>query len=93
MPYPRVIKLEERHMHGRSNPTCTQVEIQDMGQPAKPVIGSDGKPVIIEIVESEPSSQDTDPLSGELGRRSSPLNYREASGPPASQCGCVWFLS
>jgi hypothetical protein len=92
--YPRVIKLEERHMHGRSNPTCTQVEIQDIGQPAKPVKGPDGKPIIVEVVESEPSSQETDPLSEGLGRRSSPLNYREVtSGPPASQCGCVWFLT
>ncbi|KAK0617187.1 hypothetical protein B0T14DRAFT_538789 [Immersiella caudata] len=91
--YPRVIKLEERHMHGRSNPTCTQVEIQDMGQPAKPVKGPDGKPIIVEVVESEPSSQETDPLSEGLGRRTSPLNYREVSGPPSSQCGCVWFLT
>lgn len=91
--FPRVVKLEERHMHGRSNPTCTQVEIQDFGQPAKPVKGPDGKPIIIEVVETEPSSQETDPLSEGLGRRHSPLNYREASGPPSSQCGCVWFLT
>ncbi|KAK0640909.1 hypothetical protein B0T16DRAFT_430892 [Cercophora newfieldiana] len=91
--YPRVIKLEERHMHGRMNPTCTQVEIQDMGQPAKPVRDPDGKPVVIEVVESEPSSQETDPLSEGLGRRDSPLNYREVTGPPSSQCGCVWFLT
>lgn len=91
--YPRVIKLEERHMHGRSSPSCTQVEIQDMGQPAKPIIGPDGKPVVIEIVESPPSLE-PDPLSDGLGRRAAPLGYRDASSQtPPGQCGCVWFLT
>jgi len=89
--YPRVIKLEERHMYGQPRPTCTQVEIQDSGKPAKPLKGSDGKPIVIEIMESEPSPQDA--LNSDLGRRSSPLDYRDASSNSANQCGCVWFFT
>jgi len=87
--YPRVIKVEERHMHGHQKPTCTQVEIRD-GQPAKPVMGPDKKPIVIEIEEMVSPPPDT---TGELGRRDSQFSERDGPSSPANQCGCVWFLT
>ncbi|KAK3349328.1 hypothetical protein B0T25DRAFT_569974 [Lasiosphaeria hispida] len=96
--YPRVIKLEERRMYGRSRPMCRQVEIQEFGQPARPVLDSNGKPIVIEIVENEPPPPESP--SPDMGKRSagwsSPISYRDnnPSGPDMrSQCGCMWFLT
>lgn len=86
-PYPRVIKIEERHMHGRQKPTCTKVQIQDMGEPAKPVKGPDGKPIIIEIEQTPLHDPEHD-----VRKRSPPLSERDGPSGP-SQCGCVWFLT
>ncbi|KAK4154337.1 hypothetical protein C8A00DRAFT_14505 [Chaetomidium leptoderma] len=53
-PYPRVIKLEERRMStaGAPKARCTQVEIQGRGEAARPILGHDGKPVVIDIGET-----------------------------------------
>lgn len=92
MPYPRVIKLEERHMYGPAKVRCEQVEIQEEG-PAKPVRDADGKPKVIEIIEAE-RSMDPDAATTDLGRRStSPLLDRDAGGNDSrNQCSCNWFM-
>lgn len=92
MPYPRVIKLEERHMYGPAKVRCEQVEIQEEG-PAKPVRDADGKPKVIEIIEAE-RSMDPDATTTDLGRRStSPLLDRDAGGNDSrNQCSCNWFM-
>ncbi|KAK4147527.1 uncharacterized protein C8A04DRAFT_9058 [Dichotomopilus funicola] len=59
-PYPRVIKLAERRLPAPPPPPppppprCTQVEIGAHGEKAKPVLGPDGMPLVVEIVESAP---------------------------------------
>ena len=96
-PYPRVIKIEERHMYGPAKVRCEKVEIQDVG-PAKPVKGPDGKPIVIEIIEAERSG-DPDSALTDLGRRStSPLLDRDASrdaggNDSRNQCSCMWFMT
>ncbi|KAK4166460.1 hypothetical protein QBC43DRAFT_18395 [Cladorrhinum sp. PSN259] len=55
--FPRVIKLGERRvwLPGGREAECRQIEIQGHGIEAKPVTDSKGNPVVIKIVENEPS--------------------------------------
>ncbi|KAK4039225.1 hypothetical protein C8A01DRAFT_47252 [Parachaetomium inaequale] len=55
-PYPRVIKLEERRVSTQGAPRaqCTQIEIRGPGEEARPFLGPDGRPVVVDIDESEP---------------------------------------
>ena len=98
MPYPRVIKLEERRMSTASAPRamCTQVEIQGSRQEAKPVLDDRGRPVVIEIEETDynlPSSTESSTQGGAaassavVGRRGGEVV------PDVSPCGCMWYLT
>ena len=79
-------------MYGPAKARCEQVEIQDMGLPAKPVI-VDGKPMVVEIIETE--REGNTPPPGLEKRSSSPLDYRDASGglDSRNQCSCMWFMT
>ncbi|KAK1832436.1 hypothetical protein QBC39DRAFT_304850 [Podospora conica] len=93
--YPRVIKIEQRHMYGPAKVRCEKVEIQEEG-PAKPLNGPDGKPLVVEIIEAE-TYRDPELERTELERRSSsPLvDRRDAGGNTDSrnQCSCMWFIT
>ncbi|GAB1315797.1 Glucan 4-alpha-glucosidase [Madurella fahalii] len=106
-PYPRVIKVEERRVptSGAPMPQCTQVKIQEPGQAAKVVHDDDGEPVVVQIVETEPSwgpvgVPDTDEVDG-LERRSFSSSswdrrrrgLQSRDGADMSACGCMWFLT
>jgi hypothetical protein len=99
-PYPKVLKLEERRIQGLPEPTCTQVEIQESGAPAKPVLDQSGNPVIVVISENEPPPPGG-AFSDKVRRRTlawqeddldHPLYYRDTSNE-MSECGCMWFLT
>lgn len=55
-PYPRVVKLAERRVStlGAPRAQCTQVEIQGFGEEARTLRGPDGRPVVVDIEETEP---------------------------------------
>jgi len=109
-PYPRVIKLQERRISTEGTPRarCTQVEIQGPDQEARPVRDPHGKPVVIDIEETDPfmppgapdSTEDVDDV-----RKRAPQDWDQAAGvfgrdgpgggglPDISPCGCMWFLT
>jgi hypothetical protein len=109
-PYPRVIKLQERRISTEGTPRaqCTQVEIQGPDQEARPVRGPDGKPVVIEIEETDPfmASGSSDSSEVDDVSRRAPQDWDQAMGgvfgrdgpggggpPDISPCGCMWFLT
>ncbi|KAL1840024.1 hypothetical protein VTJ49DRAFT_895 [Mycothermus thermophilus] len=53
--YPRVIKLSEHRIWTRGAPKaqCTQAEIRAPGERAQPVRDSEGKPIVVDIKETE----------------------------------------
>ncbi|KAL2015930.1 hypothetical protein VTK56DRAFT_4520 [Thermocarpiscus australiensis] len=97
LPYPRVIKLEESRLltSGAAVPACTQVEIQGDGQEAKVLRDSEGEPIVIEIMETEPVY--TPAPTEDVFKRSSrweetfPVLPRDDS-QDMTPCGCMWFL-
>ncbi|KAK3292739.1 uncharacterized protein B0H64DRAFT_419921 [Chaetomium fimeti] len=108
-PYPRVIKLQERRISTQDTPRarCTQVEIQGPGQEARPVRGPGGKPVVVEIEESDPFMPPGPPAAtgiDDVSKRA-PQDWDQAVGvfgrdghdggglPDISPCGCMWFLT
>ncbi|KAK2068666.1 hypothetical protein P8C59_003296 [Phyllachora maydis] len=88
--YPKVVKVEERRVaNAPSPPVCAQVEIGEPGTPAKPVLDSNGNPVTIIIVETEP------PPPGFLQRRLTSgqdsvghMLHDRDSDSDLSKCGC-----
>ncbi|EAQ85123.1 hypothetical protein CHGG_09137 [Chaetomium globosum CBS 148.51] len=108
-PYPRVIKLQERRISTEGTPRarCTQVEIQGPDQKARPVRGPGGKPVIVEIEETDPFMPPGPPGPDgidDVSKRAlqgwdqavGVLGRDEPGGvgvPDISPCGCMWFLT
>jgi hypothetical protein len=56
MPYPRVVKIEERRVNNSPAPVCSQMVIQPNNQPALPALDAHGHPIVITIDENEPGS-------------------------------------
>ncbi|KAK0709723.1 hypothetical protein B0T26DRAFT_743085 [Lasiosphaeria miniovina] len=95
-PYPRVIKLEERRMPDAPAAQCTQVQVQERGEPAKPVRDSKGNIVSLAIAEKNPVSASSTPTA-DVSKRS-PREHLDSSifqreGDAENQCSCVWFLT
>ncbi|KAK4229395.1 hypothetical protein QBC38DRAFT_359836 [Podospora fimiseda] len=67
--FPRVMKLGERRIYtpGRRQPECRQIEIQGPGVEPKPVLDSNNNPVVIKILEIEPSPHGPGPVTGPSG--------------------------
>ena len=96
MPYPRVIKLEERRISTASAPraVCTQVEIQGPRQEAKPVLDGQGRPVVIEIEETDYNLPSTSTDSSAAAATSAAVGRRGGEAvPDVSPCGCMWYLT
>jgi hypothetical protein len=97
--YPRVIKLEERRVSGSPMPRCTQVEIQGPGEEAKVVLDDQGKPIVVDIQESEsvvPAGAPTP--TADVSRRSARSDRDQTHQllprqevPDISACGCMWY--
>ncbi|KAM0331721.1 hypothetical protein ACHAQA_003400 [Verticillium albo-atrum] len=94
-PYPKIMKIEESRVSDDDAraAVCQQVEICEDGFTSIPVIGDDGDPVEVIIVEN----QRLVAYRFEESKRSikdSPLTPRDG-GPYSqlSECGCMWWFT
>ncbi|EFX05393.1 hypothetical protein CMQ_3462 [Grosmannia clavigera kw1407] len=89
IPFPRVVKLEERRMAGTPEATCVQYQLKPAGTgvTAVPNLDGNGKQIQVTIAEEE--------TENEYSRRSVPegalLERRDSA--ELSDCGCLWIVS
>ncbi|KAI1106604.1 hypothetical protein F4804DRAFT_20228 [Jackrogersella minutella] len=94
MPYPKVVKVEERRNAGSTTvkPWCRQYQIIDNSQNAVPVRDANGNYIEVYIDEDEGGYNESgeskrDTIEHYIGTRNS------AKGTDMSDCGCIWWLS
>ncbi|KAM0286797.1 hypothetical protein ACHAQH_000817 [Verticillium albo-atrum] len=94
-PYPKIMKIEESRVSDDDAraAVCQQVEICDDGYTSVPVIGNDGDPIEVIIVEN----QRLVAYHFEESKRSvkdSPLKLRNSQPySQLSECGCMWWFT
>ena len=94
VPYPKVVKIEERRNSVNSvQPYCQQMQILNSMVPA-PVTDSNGNPVIVNLTESEPvtenSVQGHASKRGNWGWEGQRRRQSRRQMPFASSCHCEW---
>lgn len=92
VPFPRVVKLEERRMAGSLEATCVQYQLKPAGTgvTAVPNLDGNGKRIEVTIAEIESANEySRRDVSGES--RESLLGRRDLSD--LSDCGCLWIVS
>ncbi|KAI5356926.1 hypothetical protein Slin15195_G090250 [Septoria linicola] len=80
--FPFLVKLEERRVEGAPSPYCQQYQILDNGQ-ANWVGDDDGKPIIVQLDETDPDYGDTEAVTAD---------HRKVfkRGVP-NACHCQWM--
>jgi hypothetical protein len=109
MPYPRVVKLEERRVGNSPPPVCSQIVVQPNHQPAVPAVDDHNRPIVITIAESEPEPDPKmfrrhgdDEVDEYQAVERNKLNNAEEDEDYAyvlrdveeiSECGCMWWIT
>jgi len=87
LPYPRIVKVEERRLPGSPQPVCQQMQLLDSRELA-PAYDEAGNPIIVILQETDPSmsqfSQAAASASGAAGKRK--------RDDPADACHCQWMF-
>lgn len=97
-PYPQIIKIEESRLSDDDSraAVCHQVEVINNGKNSKPVIGDDGNPIEVIILENqrlvsyhfEESNSKRRLLPGD-----SLLKREDETYGQLSECGCMWWFT
>ena len=91
VPYPRIVKIEDRRLPGSPPPYCQKMSLLDDGN-IVPALDSAHLPIKIYLQEDSPSLEEflaPEPSSTHSPRRGADLLRR---ADPASACHCQWMF-
>lgn len=91
LPFPKVLKLEERRGPGRSQPYCQQMQIMNDGTASPITIAPHGDLNIVNLDEEEPMEQNRVARPPEQRRRSDMEKRLYQSYFLGSACQCQWL--
>jgi len=91
LPFPKVLKLEERRGPGRSPPYCQQMQIMNDMTASPITIAPHGDPIIVNLDEEEPVQQNRVTRAPEQRRRSDVEKRLYRGSSLGSACQCQWL--
>lgn len=91
LPFPKVLKLEERRGPGRSPPYCQQMQIMNDMTASPITIAPHGDPIIVNLDEEEPVQQNRVTRAPEQRRRSDVEKRHYRGFSLGSACQCQWL--
>ncbi|KAF2500523.1 hypothetical protein BU16DRAFT_249554 [Lophium mytilinum] len=92
LPYPRVVKIEERRIPGSPQPVCQQMRLLDSGL-LVPAVNSTGQWILIPLQETDPTMQQFSQAGASApGASSSPSPGVKKRDDPSGACHCQWMF-
>ena len=85
-----VVKFKERRVPdlGSALASCRQVEIFNNGQADMPILDDTGRPVVMDIDETDEVEDDDEENESDYRKRGASL----PSTPELTDCGCMWWV-
>ncbi|KAF2813939.1 uncharacterized protein BDZ99DRAFT_516569 [Mytilinidion resinicola] len=92
VPYPRVVKIEERRIPGSPQPVCQKMQLLD-NRSLVPAVNSSGQWILIPLQETDPTMQQFSQAGASApGASSSPSSGVKKRDDPSGACHCQWMF-